>query len=146
MVAIAFSASGGKMSPALDADNGTLDSDDFKSEDSDLVAKAESLSIDGVCAGALSLRPVTAKLILVAAFFFIARGFVTRSVISMITEPMMGPEHCSPSRRHWLQNSGVSSHYRITLSSRPISTGLSMVPLHDAHGIGCTLCSFGLWA
>jgi hypothetical protein len=47
----------------------------------------------------------------VIGFFLRALGLATRSVMSMMTEPTMGPEQGSPRRRHWLQSSGVSSHY-----------------------------------
>ena len=97
---MAFSASGGKASLSLDADNGTFCNDDSESEGSDLAVKVESLLVDGACAGALSWRTGTTTLGLATAFFFLARGFVTRSVISIMTEPIMGPEHCSPRRRH----------------------------------------------
>lgn len=47
-----------------------------------------------------------------ASRFLRGRGLVTRSVMSMITEPCSGPEHRRPSRWHCWHVSGVSSHWR----------------------------------
>ena len=53
-----------------------------------------------------------------ASRFLRGRGLVTRSVMSMMTEPCNGPEQRRPSRWHCWHVSGVSSHWMLLVNPR----------------------------